>query len=101
MVLSPPHPANDLDTLIPRPYEYIFSVEVKFIEHKINPLTAHRSVALSAFVVLCARHLYLAPKPLCHPNTKPMPLKALLTPHSPRPHTTTDLLSVSMDLPFS
>lgn len=67
---------------------------------KIHPFKVYHSVFSSIFTRLCAHHHCLTPEHSHHPKRKPHThLQSLPTP-LPQPLATTNLLSVSMDLPI-
>ena len=66
--------------------------------HKIHPLKVYNLAVYSIVTELYNHHFHLIPEHFHHPQRSPYPLT--ITPIPPFPQVTTNLPSVSMDLPF-
>ena len=77
----------------------LFTV-IQFTQHKIHPFKVYTSVGFSTFIKLCNHQPYLITDHFHHQKTNPIVISSHFLFPLPQPLATTNLLSVSGDLPI-
>ena len=77
----------------------LLKIELQFTYHKIHPFKVYDSVVFSIFTRSCNRHHYLIPEHFLLPPKETL-YPVSMTPYSILLMATTNLLSISMNLPI-